>query len=287
MTREGRSAAYKAMCNALSCGRTIAEQIETIERYGNHGVGKVLRSAVLAAHGISKPKDGARNCVIFGCYRPFSTPFFVRDSIRLLEILDIDYTYLDQEYCCGAPLAMTASEDQREYVMNVGREFNLQNLNLARQKGATKLAYCCVGCVYAARDASRETPDAHVYILDLILEGLKDRKLRVPTAVMGYFEGCHTFVRSGYPAASIDWSKYRQCLNNIEGLQVVDVPNNMCCKNSSDKIIEAAEKLKLGTLLVACSGCYSPLTQAAKGRLRIVSLPELLLYGLENAVPGR
>jgi Fe-S oxidoreductase len=91
----------------------------------------VLRSAVLAAHGISKPKDKAQNCIIFGCYRPFTTPTFVRDSIRLLDLLGIDHTHLDQEYCCGAPLAMMASEEQRGYVMHVGRELNQHNSNLA------------------------------------------------------------------------------------------------------------------------------------------------------------
>lgn len=85
MTKENRLAAYQTMANVLSCGRTVTEQIETIKKYGNHGMVQVLRAAVLATHGVSNPKDKAQNCVIFGCYRPFNTPFFVRDSIRLLE----------------------------------------------------------------------------------------------------------------------------------------------------------------------------------------------------------
>ena len=284
MSKANRLAAYQAMADVLSCGRTVAEQIETIKKYGNHGVSPVLRAAVLAAHGVSKPKDKAQNCVIFGCYRPFTTPFFIRDSIRLLDILHIDHTYLDQEYCCGAPLAMMALEEQRDYVMSIGREYNQQNLNLAQQKGATKLAYCCVGCVHSARNTFRETSDHHVYILDLILDGLEKHHLKIPSTVMGYFEGCHTFVRSNYLAVRINWDRYRQRLNNIEGLQVVDLPNNVCCKNSSDKIIESAEKINLDKILISCSGCYSPLMQAAKGRLQMISLPELLLQSLEGSV---
>lgn len=284
MTKANKLAAYRAMADVLSCGRTVTEQIETIKKYGNHGVSSVLRAAVLAAHGIPKPKDKAQICVIFGCYRPFNTPFFVRDSIRLLDKLGIDYTYLDQEYCCGAPFAMMALEEQRDFVMNVGREFNRQNLDLAQQKGATKLAYCCVGCVHSARDTSRETSDQHVYILDLILDGLEKHHLKIPPTVMGYFEGCHTLVRSNYPAARINWDRYRQRLNNIEGLQVVDLPNNVCCKSSSDKIIESAENMNLDKILLSCSGCYSPLMQAAKGRLQMISLPELLLQSLEGSV---
>ncbi len=284
MTKVNKLSAYQAMAEVLSCGRTVTEQIETIKKYGNHGVSPVLRAAVLAAHGVSKPQDQAQNCVIFGCYRPFTTPFFVRDSLRLLDILHIDHTYLDQEYCCGAPFVMMASKEQRDDFMNVGIEYNQQNLDLAQQKGATKLAYCCVGCVHAARNTFRETSDSHVYILDLILDGLEKRRLKIAPTVMGYFEGCHTFVRSNYPAGGIDWGRYRQRLDNIEGLQLVDLPNNLCCKSASTKIIESAEKKNLDKLLLPCSGCYSPLTQAAKGRLQVISLPELLLQSLEGSV---
>ena len=49
MTQENRLAAYRTMSEVLACGRTVGEQIATIERYGGHGVCTVLRSAVLAA----------------------------------------------------------------------------------------------------------------------------------------------------------------------------------------------------------------------------------------------
>ncbi len=277
MSEANKLAAYQAMADALSCGRTVAEQMETIEKYGNHGASPAFRAAVLAAHGVPKPAATARNCVIFGCYRPFTTPFFVRDSIRLLDALHIEYTYLDREYCCGAPFVMMAPEKQPDDVMNIVREYNRRNFELARQKGATKLAYCCVGCAHAARNTFSETMDQHVYILDLILDSLEERALKIQPTVAGYFEGCHVFVRSKCPAGGIDWSRYRRRLDGIEGLQVVDLPNTLCCKSASDRIIESAVKLGLDTVLLPCSGCYAPLMQAAKGRLQVISLPELLV----------
>ena len=283
MNKTNKLAAYQSMADVLACGRSIDEQVETIRKYGNHGVSRVLRAAVLAAHGISKPKDKARNCVIFGCYRPFNSPYFVRDAIRLLEILDIDYTYLAQEYCCGAPLAMKASKGQRADMIALGDDFNRQNFDLARQKGASKMAYCCCGCVHAARNTFKETLDSHVYILDLIMDGLGKRRLRIPETVVGYFEGCHTFVRTNYPAGGIAWDRYRQLLNNIEGLQVVDLPNKLCCKNAKEEIIESAEKRNLDKILFSCSGCYAALTPAARGRVQTISLPELLVKCIENS----
>ena len=283
MTKEKRLAVWQATAGALAAGRTLDEQIESIKKNGNHGVIPVLRAGVLAAHGIAKPKEKAETCVIFGCYRPFTTPFLVRDYIRLLDKLDIDYTYLDQEYCCGAPLAMLASAEQHDDILSLGRDFIQQNIDRARQKGATTLAYCCAGCVHAAKHTLSEMADSHVYIVDLILDKLEHHHLQMPPATMGYFEGCHTFFRTAYPDARLDWKRYRQQLSHIEGLTIVDLPKGKCCKTSATDIIESAEKMHLDTILCPCNWCYSSLMPAAAtGRVRMISLPELLLQGLEG-----
>lgn len=281
MAKVDKLAAWRAMGNTLACGRTMEEQIEAIRRYGNQGAIQVLRAGALAAQGIAKPKAKAENCVIFGCYRPFNTPFIVRDYIRLLDMLGIDYTYLDQEYCCGAPLAMQASAEQSDDVAAACREFNRLNSDMAQQKGATRLAYCCTGCAYAARDTFADSHDRYVYMPDLILDRLEKHKLGMPPAVIGYFEGCHTLVRSMAPAGSLAWGRYRQRLDSIEGLKIVDLPDNICCKKGPDRIIENAEKANLDTIVCPCSGCYASLREPAKGKARIMSLPELLLQGLK------
>jgi len=282
MTKENKTTDYyQKMTDFYACGRSFEEQVETIEKYCGHGVSKTLKLALLSSLGIPASKDKAQNCVVFGCYRPFMAPFFIRDSIRLLEILHIDYTYLDNEYCCGAPLLMVRSKEQQEYAKNAGKKFNLKNLNLAQEKGATKLAYCCNGCAYSARNTFTEHKSQHVYILDLILDELENRKLRLPPTVMGYFEGCHASIRRSYPSGDINWDRYRQLLSSIEGLQIRDVPNNMCCKNSSHKIIQTAKEMNISQLIVPCSGCFAPLTEAAKDNLQIIGLPELLLRSIK------
>jgi len=277
-------AAWRSTAEALSCGRTLDEQMESIRRYGSHGASPALRAGVLAAHGIAKPKAEAENCIIFGCYRPFTTPFLVRDSIRLLDMLHVDYTYLDQEYCCGAPLVMSGSDDQAVDVLAAGREFNQMNLDLARRKGAARLAYCCAGCVHSARDSFREASEDHVYILDLILDGLEQRRLRIPPVVVGYFEGCHSVFQRMYPGAALDWGRYRQRLAGIEGLKVVDLGEKMCCKQSALKIVERAEKMNLDKVVCACNWCYSSLLPAAQGRVQMVTFQELLVQSLEYSL---
>jgi hypothetical protein len=46
---------------ALSCGRSIDEQLELMRKYGSHGVAPIMRALSLAAHGSPKPKEKASN----------------------------------------------------------------------------------------------------------------------------------------------------------------------------------------------------------------------------------
>ena len=267
----------------LACGRTTSEEIESIRKYGNHGASPVLRSAVLAAHGISKPKTTAKNAVIFGCYRPFTTPFLLRDYTRLMDLLGIDYTWLEREYCCGFPLLMHgAGKQQPDDVRGLGREFNQLNVELARQKGAETLAYCCNGCAYAAKHALKETSEAHVYIVELILDKIANSRIKMKPATVGYFEGCHTFNRALFPGTDLPWDRYKDQLHKLEGLEIVDLPHKLCCKKSAAKIVEKAAELKLDKILCVCNGCYVSLREKAVDGVQVLSLPELVLQGLEN-----
>jgi Fe-S oxidoreductase len=266
----------------LACGRTSSEEVESIRKYGNHGASPVLRSAVLAAHGIAKPQDTAKNAVIFGCYRPFTTPFLLRDYIRLMDLLSIDYTWLERENCCGYPLLMHGKEEQPDDCRNLCREFNRSNVDLARQKGADTLAYCCLGCAYAAKHALKDTADVHIYIVELILDKVANSGIKMKPVTVGYFEGCHSYSRALFPGTDMAWNKYDDQLHEIEGLTVVELPKSLCCKTSMEKILGKAAELKLDKIVCTCNSCYVSLKGAAGGKLNVLSLPEFLLQGMEN-----
>lgn len=287
MTKLGSLQVWQAGAEAMACGRSIGEQLDTINRFGNHGASPVLRTRLLAALGIPKPKVQAQNCIIFGCYRPFTDPFLVRDYLRLLNHLNVDYTYLDQEQCCGVPFAMQKHGTERDAALAASTDFNRQNDERARRKGATRLAYCCMGCAYAARSVFKEDHDNHVYLPDLIFDHLERRNLSIAPTNIAYFEGCHTFAKSAYPAGAFDWSHYRQRLEEIEGLHITDIPNNRCCKNSATELVTLAVEMGIGTILCPCNGCASSLGQAGQGKVTMISLPELLLQILDtNEAPA-
>lgn len=277
---QNRLAVWRKTAEALTGGRTLEEQLTDVKNNGNHGAVTLLRSAVLAAHGVARPQQEAENCVIFGCYRPFSTPFLVRDIIRLLELLQIEYTYLDQEYCCGAALVMQTKGEQQAAMKTLAVELNRSNQEQARQKGAVRQLYCCVGCVHAAQEALGESSTTQTYVLDAILDRLEGQRLSLPPMTVGYFAGCRSFVGSVYPSAQINWSRYRTWLATVAGVTVIDLPKNLCCKTSSGDIVEQAEKLQVDCVVSACNWCYASLKQAAQDRVPVKSLPELLLQGL-------
>ena len=267
----------------IACGRSLQRQIEDVRTHGNHGVSPVLRAGVLAAMGVPRPAATAENAIQFGCYRPFTTPFLVRDALRLLELLGVSHTWLDQEYCCGYPHLSQADDGNRDEVRETARDFLRRNRELAAAKGASALYACCAACAYAARDLLPGGPVRPGYILDLLLDSLGDRPLSVPAVTLGYFEGCHTTYAPIFRDGGADWPRYRAFLDRVAGLSLVELTG--CCKLNPEKALRQAEDRGISALVSPCGGCVSTLGPAGQGRVRAVSYPELLLAAFEGRAP--
>ncbi|UJX41988.1 (Fe-S)-binding protein [Desulfovibrio sp. JY] len=264
----------------VACGRSREEQTRDIENCGNHGAIPVLRAMALAASGVGKARDTAANALLFGCYRPFSTPYIVRDVIRLLDLLDVEYTWLDKEYCCGLPLLHQAAGEERQAVVGAIQGFMRGNWELAEAKGAKQLVYCCAGCAHAAKGIQEDRREGNKYILDLLLDALSTRALAVTPMRVAYFGGCHTSYAGQLPQVALDWERYRAFLEKVDKLRVVDLPRTLCCKVKSDRIVEMALEEGVDAMVCACSGCNVAIRQAGSGRIRVMSYPELLLESL-------
>ena len=274
---------YDQSAVRLAAGRTLNEEIEYIRKYGNHGVAPDLRNALVAALGIPKPRETAEHLIIFGCYLPFMMPLLLLDYINILEHLGVEYTYLKREFCCGATLLGTSGADE-EKAMAAGKEFMQINRDLALQKGAKTISYFCIGCAYMARAFfSDDDTIRHLYYPDLIIDNLGDRKLRITPAVMGYYEGCHRRRRDLLPPdTDLNWEGYRELLERIEGLELVDLPNEICCVDYPERIVKAAEKQNLDTILCSCTRCYLTVGRTARERVQMKYLPEILLQALRG-----
>ena len=289
MTEDSRKTPLPGWVAKAACGRTLKEQTEAVATWGNHGATPTLRAMTLAALELGQPAPTAGHVLLFGCYRPFSTPYLLRDIVALCRRLNIDHTWLDKEYCCGLPLLHQVDAAARGGVMDRAAQWLAANTAMAADKGARAQVYCCAGCAHTAKALrpARESV-AGAYVLDVLLDALEGTALSITPLALAYFEGCHTSYRCRFPETSLDWGRYRQRLEAVEGLRVLDVANRKCCKTQAGDIIAAARESGAEALICACSGCNPALREAGRGVLPVLSYPELLLRCLpgQPAVPA-
>lgn len=63
----------------IACGRDLETQLQEVAATGQHGAPQVLRTMALAANGFAGAPQQADLALVFGCYRPFSTPNILRE----------------------------------------------------------------------------------------------------------------------------------------------------------------------------------------------------------------
>ena len=266
----------------IAAGRTFDEQVQYIRKYASHAAPGGLRERLLDTVGIRKPQEKAENVLIFGCYVPFRIPSELKDSLDLLSQLGIEYTFLDDEYCCALPLIETTKGKERQQAEEAAEEFLGLNISQARERGAKRVVYCCVWCAYLAKRFYGNCDLEQIYYYDLIAESLEKATLRLNPTVVGYYEGCHRRNRAWAPGISLDWPRYRKILGRIQGLEIVDLPHRTCCVFNSQRIIKEAEQHKVGAIVCSCVACHTRIRAASKGKISVKYLPEVLLGALQT-----
>ncbi len=260
----------------LIADRTLDEQIAYIERYESHGVPMQLRKRELWAAGLTHHKEKAENVVIFGCYELPRFPRLIPRYLRLLDALGIDYTFLDEEYCCGDPLIEMYSGEERRKGEKASREFMQKNISMAKAMGAKNLVYFCQWCYYTAKLLFPEGKEGHLYCPDVVVEKLRQRQLKVKPTAIGYFQGCHARGRRIAPQEHFRFAEYREILDRIKGLQVKEMNHKMCCVDFAPQIIEDAEKLGVDQIVTLCNACCIRLRDVAADKVEVRHYLEVL-----------
>ncbi len=277
---------YQKLMANLAAGRTFEEQLKCIDDTGNHAPVWFLRVGLLKALGVPEPRKNSENFITFGCYVPFMSLSKFGDTLKLLDLLGIEYNYSpDKEICCGAPPFQDCvefeevTEEERQKIQARCKEYMQFNWDLGKQAGAKNMVYVCHACAALVKMTFPEDANIHRWVYDPIMDKLEEKTLEIAPTVMGYFEGCHKH----FPYfGSLDWPRYRKVLGSIKGLTLVDLDNRFCCKQHPDRILEDAEKKNLKTILVPCGDGHYFLKQAFQEKMEVKNLSEVLLQVLRG-----
>ena len=275
---------FQRLIAYFAADRPLADQLQCIKDTGIHVPAWMLRAGLLRALGVPEPKEKSENFLTFGCMVPFWSPSKLRDTLKLLDLVGIEYNYSsEREVCCGAPPLedsiefVDISDEERQKIKDQCKEFMQFNWDLGKQAGAKNMVYTCQVCAALVKNTFPEDAESHRWVYDPIMDKVEGMTLEMPPTVMGYFEGCHRFFPYN---GNLDWPRYRQVLGNIKGLTLVDLDNHYCCKQHPDRILEEAEEKNLKTLLVPCGDGHYILKQASQGKIEVKNMPEILLQVL-------
>ena len=225
----------------------------------------------------ARPTFGSENMVVDGCANAFGAgPAGIGSYFQLLNTLGIEYNLLPERYCCGFFILAMATPDEWDDAVSKVKSLAEKNIDEARELGARNVYQFCHLCSVMAQYADTKGTGMTVgYGLDILIEPLKKvKKLKVKPAKVGYYRGCWARKKALNPKFKLNFDTYRAWVDRIEGLEVMDLPNNICCFDNVQDIIKIAEDNKLDYVVTPCINCRLNLDTAGQ---RVVMLSTLLL----------
>ncbi len=167
----------------------------------------------------------------------FSPVDIARDTVRILNHLDIEPVVMDNERCCGHDLYWLG---QLEEFDQLGR----LNLDAIEKTGAKTVVTACPECAYVLRELYHErmkTPDLKVqHISEMVAENIDKFKFNHHPASISYQDPC----RLGRYMNVYDAP--REALKAVPGIQLHEMPRNrrgaICCGTTNWMNCDATSK---------------------------------------------
>ena len=228
--------------------------------------------------------EPAEYVIILGCAQPESMPDVLRDLKALLDYLQIDYTLLSKEYCCGwmpfgQPAVMAKNEEDIARSKELSQEFIQENFKQAEALGAKSIVLFCAACEPSYTNNAAATNLEIISYSDLFDRYYKGGRLDLEA---DYYAGCYRFRRRITPEP-VDVEAAVRLLGKIEGLKVNYLDNKLCCY-IPPHLEELIGTLKSKNIIAICNGCYGNLSRVLqeKGDYQVRLLPEVLIEALQS-----
>lgn len=255
--------------------------VENIRACGTFRDSGQKRLRVLSDIGF-RMDEKADYVLLGGCQLPESMPQVFKAAKNLLDLLQVDYTMLVKEYCCGwvpfgQPAVMAKDESAITQAKTLSREFILNNFRQAEALGAKSIALFCAACEPNYINYRQATKLELVSFPEVIDRHLKRGTLE---AEVDYYAGCYRF-RRRITTEPLDIGPARRILEKIAGLKVNYVDNSLCCFIPSH-LERLTRSLITKNVVTICSGCYINLKKTLTDDYRVMMLPELVLKAVQS-----
>jgi Fe-S oxidoreductase len=259
------------------------ELVENIRQYGVYKDSGEGRRKVLDDIGLKLDQE-AEYVIIGGCLQPEGMPHVFKALGNLLEHLEVDFTLLSKEYCCGwmpfgQPAVMSKNEEDITRSKELAEGFIKDNFKQAEALGAKSIALFCAACEPNYSNYKDATKLEIISYLGLLDRYFKGGRLDLE---VDYYPGCYRFRRK-ITTEPLDIEPAVRLLNKIEGLKVNHLDSNLCCF-IPPHLEQLISSITCSSLITTCTGCYNNLkgNLQDKGNYQVRMLPE----GVLEAVSG-
>ena len=226
-----------------------------------------------------------------GCTAALRHPEIAVSTVKILDFLDLDFTIIKEEPCCGSVFLRTGYKKQAEKLAK-------ENVEKFKEMGVEKIITSCGGCYRTFKvDYPKLVGDTGVEIIhtsELLAELPEGKKVRKLKGKVTYHDPCHIGRAVGL------FEPPRTVIKNL-GLDLVEMDHTMdnarCCgagggvratlPETSMKIakarIQEAEQTGAKSLISTCPFCKRNLRDAAKelkSEMKVLDITEIFARAL-------
>lgn len=264
-------------------GETLDEEkvIETIKNYGTYKDTGEGRLKTLEELGF-KTDEEAEYVLIGGCRIPEAIPHVFKALKYLLDKLEVDYTMLTKEHCCGwmpfgQPAVKAKNEDKIAKAKELSEEFVKENFKQAKSLGATSIALFCAACEPTYTNNAEATDLEIISCNQLINRHFESGEFDME---VDYYPGCFRF-RQKITSKPLDISPAKEVLSKIKGLELNYTDTDLCCQ-IPPHLEHLIDSLATKNIITICSGCYDKLREELGSDFEVKMLPEIVAEAVRS-----
>jgi len=236
--------------------------------------------------------DNADVAYFIGCTSAYRRPEIANAAINILKTLNIDFTLIKEERCCGSPILRLGFPE-------TAKEFAQHNVSAIESMRVSKVVFTCPGCYRAFKkdypEIDVDVPFEVYHISEFLIEQIDEKDLTQVNheIVVTYHDPCHLgrhlgifdpprklLEKIGYKIKEMSWNRESsKCCGAGGGLLHI---NKEVSKDIARKRIEEALETEAKILATTCPFCKTQFDNIANGKIVVKDITELLLETLNK-----